>query len=103
MSNCSALWPSTVRSPHDPPSADHVTILLATFNGAAHVNEQLESYCNQTHRNWSLLVSDDGSSDETCSIIRKFARRNSKRQVTLLRGPGNGSASNFLSLLRAAG
>jgi len=103
MSDCSALqfWP--IWSPPELLGAGHITILLATFNGAAHVGEQLDSYAAQTHRDWSLLVSDDGSTDETCAIIRKFARRHPDRRVTLLRGPGKGSAANFLSLLRAAG
>lgn len=86
-----------------PPGTDHVTILMATYNGSAHLDEQLESFCAQTHSNWSLLVSDDGSSDNTCPIIRGFAQRHPERRVTLLRGPGKGAAANFLSLLRAAG
>ncbi len=103
MSDCSALQSSQLWSQPPRPGTDHVTILLATFNGAAHVGEQLESYSAQTHRDWSLLVSDDGSTDSTCSIIRDFARQHPERRVTLLRGPGKGSAANFLSLLRAAG
>ncbi len=103
MSDFSSLRSLPVWSPPRHPGADHVTILLATFNGAAHVAEQLQSYCHQTHGDWSLLVSDDGSTDDTCAIVRDFARRNPERRVTLLRGPGKGSAANFLSLLRAAG
>ena len=79
MSYCSALWSSPVRSPLEPLGKNHVTILLATFNGAAHVSEQLESYTAQTHRDWSLLVSDDGSTDDTCAIIREFARQQPAR------------------------
>ncbi|MEM9969769.1 MAG: glycosyltransferase family 2 protein [Pseudomonadota bacterium] len=80
-----------------------VTILLATHNGAAFLVEQLNSLTNQTHTNWSLLVSDDASTDHTREIVRQFAETWPDRRVTLLRGPGRGSAQNFLSLLRASG
>ncbi len=103
MSDFSSLRSLPVWSPTTHSGAEHVTILLATFNGAAHIAEQLESFRDQTHENWSLLASDDGSTDDTCAIIREFAQAHSGRRVTLLRGPGKGSAANFLSLLRAAG
>ena len=81
----------------------HVTILLATLNGARFLQAQLESYRAQTHRDWSLIASDDGSDDGTIAILQAFQRDNPDRLVTVLRGPGKGSAQNFLSLLRAAG
>jgi hypothetical protein len=103
MSECRALQSLQLGSPTLRPGTDHVTILLATFNGEAHIGDQLESYLAQTHRDWSLLVSDDGSTDDTCSIIRNYSQQHPERRITLLRGPGKGSAANFLSLLRAAG
>ena len=78
-------------------------ILLATYNAGDMLNPQLESLTRQTHKDWSLLVSDDGSSDDTLKIIRSFAHRHPAKRITLIRGPGRGSAQNFLSLLRAAG
>lgn len=84
-------------------SADHVTIAMATLNGSNFIAEQLASLANQSHKNWSLIVSDDGSSDATCKIVRKFAEKHSANRVLLLRGPQQGTAQNFLSLLRAAG
>ena len=103
MSDCSTLWSLPAWSATRAQGTDHITMLLATFNGAAHIGAQLESFCAQTHKDWSLLASDDGSTDDTCEIIRQFARQHPERRITLLRGPGKGSAINFLSLLRAAG
>jgi hypothetical protein len=85
------------------PDRDHVTILMATWNGAATLADQLDSLLAQTHRDWSLIVSDDGSSDGSCDMIRRFQADHPDRRITLLRGPAKGSAQNFLSLLRAAG
>ena len=80
-----------------------MTILLATFNGAGVLGAQLESYLRQSHEDWSLIVSDDGSTDGTREVIQAFVAANPTRRITLIRGPGQGSAQNFLSLLRAAG
>ena len=51
----------------------HIAILLGTYNGASYLQEQLNSFINQSHSNWSLWVSDDGSVDSTLDIIQTFA------------------------------
>lgn len=73
-----------------------LTILMATHNGAAHLPAQLESLSAQTHGDWRLWVSDDGSSDATRSIVGDFARAH---DVRLIHGPQRGAAANFMHLL----
>jgi hypothetical protein len=73
-----------------------ITIVMATRNGAAHLDEQLDSIAQQTHAHWSLFVSDDGSTDATRAILADFAR---SHPVRLVEGPRKGSAANFLSAL----
>jgi glycosyltransferase involved in cell wall biosynthesis len=48
-----------------------VVILLSSYNGARYIDDQIESIRAQTFREWKLLVRDDGSSDETESIVMK--------------------------------
>lgn len=81
---------------------DRVAVLMGLFNGAAYLSDQLNSIAWQTYRNWSLIVSDDGSSDQGPRLVREFAERTAK-SVTVLNGPRHGFAQNFLHLLRAAG
>ena len=76
-----------------------VAILLGTHNGTHHLAEQLQSIADQTHRRWSLWVSDDGSTDDTTAIVRRFAAAQ-PQPVYVLAGPRQGFAANFLSLLR---
>lgn len=76
-----------------------VTILMATRNGAAHLPDQLASLAAQTHRDWRLWVSDDGSTDGTRAVIRAFAEAHPAHNVRLIAGPERGSAANFLSAL----
>jgi glycosyltransferase involved in cell wall biosynthesis len=48
-----------------------VVIVLSSYNGARYIDDQIESIRAQTFRKWKLLVRDDGSSDETRSIVMK--------------------------------
>lgn len=52
--------------------ADHqrISVIMANFNGEAHITPAIRSVLEQTHHNLELIVSDDGSSDESCSIVR---------------------------------
>lgn len=79
--------------------SSHVTILMATFNGMPWVTEQLSSLLGQTHRNWSLWVSDDGSGDGTAEAIKAFGAANPGRLARLINGPGRGAAENFMHML----
>jgi glycosyltransferase involved in cell wall biosynthesis len=51
-----------------------VSIALATYNGARFLRWQLEDLAGQTHKPVELIVSDDGSEDETLAIVERFAR-----------------------------
>lgn len=93
----------TAPAPSAPASetTPQVTVLLATWNGAANLRAQLDSYRNQTHPPARLIVSDDGSRDDTCAILRDFAASNPGFAVEILEGPRRGGAQNFLHLLQA--
>lgn len=80
-------------------SSSHVAILLGVRDGERFLAEQLQSYTEQTHRDWSVHVSDDGSSDKTVDVIKEFAGR-VVQEVTFRCGPRTGAGANFLSLLR---
>lgn len=80
-------------------SQPHVVILLASFQGATHLGTQLASIAGQSHRNWSLIVSDDGSTDGTQDIVARFATGPARGRVSLIEGPRAGATMNFLSLL----
>lgn len=77
----------------------HIAILLATCNGAPYLQEQLDSIERQTHIHWTILASDDGSSDETMAMIDAFASKVGKSKVQQVLGPQKGFASNFLSMV----
>lgn len=77
----------------------HVAILMATYNGGLYLKEQLASFKEQSYSDWSLWVSDDGSSDNTKSLINEFAGTLNNKNIQLFEGPQKGFAANFLSLI----
>jgi glycosyltransferase involved in cell wall biosynthesis len=74
-----------------------VAILMCTKNGAAFLGDQLQSIAGQTHENWVLIVSDDGSTDETKELLERFSGIHAQ-QTIVRNGPGKGVCANFLSL-----
>ncbi len=79
-----------------------VCILLALYQGAPYLRAQLDSFAAQSHAHWSLIASDDGSTDESADIIQAFHKAHPAYPVTLRPGPRQGFVRNFLSLLRCA-
>lgn len=77
-----------------------VAILLCTYNGSRFLGEQLESFVKQTHENWVVYASDDGSSDDTLLLLNKYQQMLGKDRLILLSGPREGFARNFLSLVK---
>lgn len=80
-------------------ATDQVAILLSTYNGAAFLREQLDSLIAQTHSDWVIYASDDGSSDTTLEILADYQTRIGAGRLVVLNGPRRGFAANFLSLL----
>lgn len=76
----------------------HVTVMLCTFNGERFLAEQLDSIARQTHTKWSVVVSDDGSSDATLDILRSYQSRWGGDKLVIVNGPRKGFAKNFMSV-----
>ena len=76
-----------------PRTKTSVSIALATWQGARFIDDQLESLARQTRPPNQLVVSDDGSTDDTCARVEAFAQevdfevqlvRNCDRALTTL-------------------
>lgn len=76
-----------------------IAILLGTFNGAKYVEDQLDSFEDQSHTDWILWASDDGSTDNTISMVKAFASKVGGNRVHQVDGPKKGFAANFLSMV----
>jgi len=75
-------------------------IILATFNGASFLAKQIDSLIAQSDIQWTLLIRDDGSSDDTVRIIEEYSQKDSRIQVRASEGGGSSFAlGNFSALL----
>lgn len=74
-------------------------VLMSTYNGSQYIREQLASIYSQKGVSCSLLVRDDGSSDDTCSILDNEKRNG---RLTWYSGPNLGPAMSFFDLLKNA-
>lgn len=77
-----------------------IDILMATYNGEKYIGTQISSIVNQTYTDWQLLVHDDGSTDGTVSIIKKWAEIDNRIKLIddgiVLHHPGK----NFIHVLQ---
>jgi glycosyltransferase involved in cell wall biosynthesis len=80
-----------------------VAILLCTYQGQNYLAEQLESIHAQSHSNWKVWASDDGSTDETNLILEAYQQKWPIDRISIHYGPGMGFSANFLSLTCKAG
>jgi glycosyltransferase involved in cell wall biosynthesis len=72
-------------------------IILCTYNGQRYLPEQLDSYRRQTNAQWDLYAYDDGSTDQTESMIDAFAKDNPGHRIHFIRNAEKrGFALNFL-------
>ena len=72
---------------------------MATYNGSAFVEKQIQSIINQSYKDWRLLIHDDGSSDETVEILQKWSKVDERIDVISDDRVGLGVARNFIHML----
>lgn len=72
-----------------------IVVIFATFNGAKWIEQVLEGYARElgSEVSWRLLIVDNGSTDETADIIRRYADILPLKQLREER-PGKNSALN---------
>lgn len=75
-----------------------VSVALAAYNGERYIREQIESILANLTQEDEIVVSDDGSTDNTLAILKEYEK--GKIPVTILKGPGKGIKKNFENALR---
>lgn len=77
-----------------------VAILLAAYNGAVWINEQLDSILSQKSVSPTIFVSVDLSEDETKELIEQRAKNDSRIVVLRHIGRIGSAAKNFFRLIK---
>ena len=53
-----------------------ISIVMASYNYASIIGEAIESVINQTYKDWELIIIDDGSTDNSVEVIKKYLNDN---------------------------
>lgn len=79
-----------------------VSVIIPIFNSEKYISDTIISVQNQTYQNWEMLLVDDGSTDETPTIITSFLTDKRIQFYSLEKNSGTGVARNF-ALAKANG
>ncbi|WP_263357920.1 glycosyltransferase family 2 protein [Acidicapsa ligni] len=52
-----------------------VSVIIPTYNRATYIRECIDSVLNQTHPRLEVIVVDDGSTDDTATVLREYGNR----------------------------
>jgi len=74
-----------------------VLVVMGTYNGEMFLEEQVNSIVNQAEVSITLIIRDDGSTDNTSEILRSFAK---KGQLNFEVGSNLGFSENYILLLQ---
>lgn len=73
-----------------------VSVAMATYNGERYIETQLKSILVNLDVNDEVIISDDGSHDDTINIIKSL----NDDRVTVIAGPQKGIMKNFENAIR---
>lgn len=78
-----------------------IAVLLSAYNGERYIRPQVESILQQdVDCELTLIIRDDGSSDNTVEIIKKLSQKDNR--IVLLKGENCGVNRSFFELIRYA-
>lgn len=80
-----------------------MSVIMPSYNSADFIAASIEGVLNQTYRNIELLITDDGSSDNTIEIVESFQKRDSRVRVFSLQGNSGAGAARNKCIAEAGG
>jgi glycosyltransferase involved in cell wall biosynthesis len=87
-----------------------ISVIVPTYNYGHLINNCLDSVLSQTYQNWECIVVDDGSTDNTSAVVKRYSDRDSRvkyivqdnrRQASARNNGIRNSTGRFLQFLDA--
>ena len=70
-----------------------ISVAMATYNGETYLRNQIDSILRNISDDDEIVVSDDGSTDNTLNIINEYIEQGIR--IRIVEGPGQGVIANF--------
>ena len=80
--------------------SDKCSIVMATYNGEKYLREQIETILSNMRDYDELVISDDGSKDNTIKIIEEISSKD--KRIKIIEGPRKGVKQNFSNAINTA-
>lgn len=71
-----------------------ISVVIPTYNGEKYLAQTLKSVQAQTHKDWELIVIDDGSKDDSAALVETFAAQDNRIRVIRQENGGIARARN---------
>jgi glycosyltransferase involved in cell wall biosynthesis len=78
---------------------ENVSIILPVYNAGKYLDEAISSILNQSHKNFELLIVDDGSTDNSLQIIENCSKNDNRVKVYVQKNFGKCFSINKLANL----
>jgi glycosyltransferase involved in cell wall biosynthesis len=76
-----------------------VAVVMTTYNGEKYVGEQIESILNSSYQDFELFIYDDGSKDNTLSVLESYEQQYPDKLHVVQNKANLGVTNNFLQAL----
>lgn len=71
-----------------------VSVIMPAYNAAKYIAASVRSVQEQTYQNWELIIVDDGSKDDTASIVKQLASADARLRYIFQENGRQGKARN---------
>lgn len=72
-----------------------ISVIIPVYNSEKYIERSINSIIAQEYKNWELLLIDDGSVDNSLSIMYEYEKKDSRIKVFSQKNSGPGIARNF--------
>lgn len=74
---------------------DLISVIVPVYNVETYLTDCLESIISQTYRNLEIILVDDGSTDDSHSILQKYADKDNRIKLIRIDNCGQSKARNL--------
>ena len=80
-----------------------ITVIMPVFNSEIFLKDAIDSVINQTFKDWELICVNDGSTDNSLTILREYEALDNRISVLDQKNSGTASAARNKALEKARG